>query len=158
MTDTQTMQDIIEMHLSDSDVANYRNGEAVKLCSGDLHAIIQAAWTRKPAAQVAGAEPKLGKLVPDSACKQGKCAMSTAGCWNGCELLKSRPLGGSYSVTIGTKPAPEQDATKVVSVPVPWEQRSDADSRANKFVERANVYMEAEIAEWRALAADRERT
>lgn len=135
MTDTQTMR---------AEFEGWADDNCIRKDMGAWDAW-QAAWTRKPAAQVAGACELRGT---------GKC-----GCPTACRLNMAAMI--TAPMPIYTHPAPEPDATKVVSVPeltdeqieeviesMGWSLDPQEDSDVKQFA-RAIV---------RALAADRERT
>lgn len=55
-----------------------------------------------------GAKPVMGTLVPDTACKQGKCARPTSGCWDKCHLQDA-----GYVVCATPPAAVQPDSSKV---------------------------------------------
>lgn len=103
--------------------------------------VLQAAWTRKPAAQVAGAEPAAW-MNP----KEG-CVMDAF-------IWSKDPASPRYNTPVYTHPAPEPDATKVVSVPDEWPMPYEDDDSDDSRI----ISMQNEITAWRALAADMGRT
>jgi hypothetical protein len=116
MTDTQTMRETFEKTTRLPLKRNmiYKD-QYDDMATEDAWFCFQAAWTRKPAAQVAGAEPAAYFLRAENGLL---CAPFTA------TIDQAEAAAKSHNVTLVplfTHPAPEPDATKVVSVPVPWE-------------------------------------
>lgn len=178
MTDTQTMRAEFEAYIqSQNPAANLTKIDGDKYASVILQSRwldFQAAWTRKPAAQVAGEErTKLWQMQNDEGkigwyfdcdghfidveCDDGKYSV----------FFRDRSTGSEvwFDQADNTHPAPEPDATKVVSVPTARERYEVAfpkDVRVglgDSWSVISGDFKDAEIAELRAaLAADRKRT
>lgn len=83
----------------------YRDAIAL-VCEGwtlpsDARKVLETALWAHPAPQAATTEQAKPRYIPDSECKQGRCARQTVGCWGECNLRREERERVPVTVTYG---------------------------------------------------------